>query len=570
MLQSNIEVRANIANIGKTRALLLALLSFVAVLALTTAKVHAAPDTCTWTGAVNNNWSNSGNWSGCDNGNTPQSNDTLSFPAGTPNVALTNNDTSLNYFKVTFSGTSANFEVTGIPIRIGGLPGGVDVTGTGNTVNLTAQVSIVGGRNHNNIAVTNTVNYNSALNYSIPFTSGVALYSLFMGGGTANINGGITGSIAPGGPGSGFKSSGNGTKVVINSASTVITDGVGAENDAILECRHISCFGDAANYIQMYSGKVNIYQAGTYPNPIRHTSSYFGRSAINAYDTVTLTGSSVITDGTAFTQQTSGKTLTLSGDMLLSGASITVSGIDNTAKVVLSGVVSASGSNRTVTVANSELVVSGNNTYTGATILNSGAILKGTGVVGATTANSGSRIAIGNSPGCMTFGSLTLTSGSNYDQDINDTTACSGYDKATVNGAVGLGGATLNIVQANGFAPYIGTVMTIIDGTSLTGTFAGLADGTTVSAGNVDYRINYYGSTGEVTLTVIGGSAARTAPVMPATSSSLVTPSNNSSVRSSLADTGSSTVAIAFASTGLLVLGVLLGFRQFRRSKLSI
>ncbi len=128
--------------------------------------------------------------------------------------------------------------------------------------------------------------------------------------------------------------------------------------------------------------------------------------------------------------------------------------------------------------------------------------LKGTGSVGAVKALSGGTIAVGTSPGCMTFASLTLSSGSNYSQEINTDTACSGYDQATVTGAVDLGGATLNISQLSGFDPVVGTVFTIIDGASLTGTFNGLTDGAVFKVGNTKYRINYTASA-DVTLTVL-------------------------------------------------------------------
>ncbi len=44
-------------------------------------KTAEAANTCTWTGAVNANWSNAGNWSGCG-GVAPQAADTVSFTSG--------------------------------------------------------------------------------------------------------------------------------------------------------------------------------------------------------------------------------------------------------------------------------------------------------------------------------------------------------------------------------------------------------------------------------------------------------------------------------------------------------
>jgi hypothetical protein len=75
------------------------------------------------------------------------------------------------------------------------------------------------------------------------------------------------------------------------------------------------------------------------------------------------------------------------------------------------------------------LVLNGTFTEAGTQVL-SGATLKGTGIVGNTSVNTGGTVSVGNSPGCMTFSSLTLTSGSTWQQEIAGSTACSGYDQA--------------------------------------------------------------------------------------------------------------------------------------------
>ena len=193
------------------------------------------------------------------------------------------------------------------------------------------------------------------------------------------------------------------------------------------------------------------------------------------------------------------------------------------------------------------LILNGAFTEAGTYVL-SGSTLKGTGSVGDVEVDTGGTVAIGNSPGCMTFGSLLLNAGSTWQQEMTGTTACSGYDRATVNGAVDLGGATLQVSQLAGFSPAQNLVFTIIDGTSLTGTFAGLANGAVFTASGVNYRINYYAS-GEVTLTVVSTAATATTPT------------------STLANTGSSTGVITALSLSIIALAA--GTFVFRRQALA-
>lgn len=219
-----------------------------------------------------------------------------------------------------------------------------------------------------------------------------------------------------------------------------------------------------------------------------------------------------------------------------------------TGTMTLSGEVetSAYGSNRP------ELVVSGGGTVvaTGTTFegvditVQSGSTLKGTSTVGAVSAQNGATVAVGTSPGCMTFSSLTLAAGSTYQQEITGATACSQYDRAVVNGAVDLGGATLQVNQLAGFTPAQNLVFTVIDGTSLTGTFAGLSNGAVFDVNGVKYRINY-NATGEVTLTVVNSAVTATTPT------------------STLANTGSPLLFIAASSAALIVgASVALGLRR--------
>lgn len=103
--------------------------------------------------------------------------------------------------------------------------------------------------------------------------------------------------------------------------------------------------------------------------------------------------------------------------------------------------------------------------------------------------------------GAVTAGAgLTLISGSTLVVDLNSATA---FDQSAVTGAVALNGATLTL--NSNFTPAAGTSFVIIanDGTdAVSGTFAGLPEGSTVTVGGTAFVVSYVGGDGnDVTLT---------------------------------------------------------------------
>ena len=145
-----------------------------------------------------------------------------------------------------------------------------------------------------------------------------------------------------------------------------------------------------------------------------------------------------------------------------------------------------------------------------------GNTLNGTGtIVGGVTAQSGSIIAPGNSPGILNTGNFDLVSGSTLEIEIGGTTAgntANDHDQVNVTGTVTLAG-TLDTVIFNAFVPTISDQFTIINNDladAVTGTFAGLAEGATVTddVGN-GYTISYVGGDGnDVVLTSTSVAAA--------------------------------------------------------------
>jgi len=174
-----------------------------------------------------------------------------------------------------------------------------------------------------------------------------------------------------------------------------------------------------------------------------------------------------------------------------------------------------------------KLVLSGINTYTGATtivegtlqvdgsIANSavtvqdGGTLGGNGSTGAVTVEYGATLApgAGASAGLLNTGALSLEAGATFAVELGGANAgVGGYDQIHVTGTVTLSGATLSTSLIGSFAPTSGTFEIIDnDGSSdaVVGTFAGLAEGATFALGGQTYKISYTGGDGnDVTLTV--------------------------------------------------------------------
>jgi len=195
-------------------------------------------------------------------------------------------------------------------------------------------------------------------------------------------------------------------------------------------------------------------------------------------------------------------------------------------------------------VSSGELILSADNTYTGATTNAGGSlyvngnqpqspvflvngILGGTGTV-ATIVSDGfhpkilSPGAVPLASGVVNCSNVTLDATTTFLVHLNAMNPGTGYDQLNVNGTVQLGNAALNVVL--GFDPAVGSAFTIInnDGSdAVVGTFSGLPDGAILALNGKPFQIRYVGGSGnDVVLTRISP-PARFESVTPLTNGQL-------------------------------------------------
>jgi autotransporter-associated beta strand protein len=241
------------------------------------------------------------------------------------------------------------------------------------------------------------------------------------------------------------------------------------------------------------SGSGTLFKTGPGTLTLAGANSYSGGTSVTG-GTIAIgnslafgTGDVALGDGTVLAFLTSG--LTLANNFRLGGADPTIdsgAGTDTMAGVI-------SGPAALTKIGAGTLILSGNNTYTGATVIaagtldvtgsiaasslttaNSGALLTGTGTVGNALIASGGAFLPGNgTPGSSmaVSGNLAFQSGALFLVQVNPATA----SFASVTGAATLGGATVSATFANG--SYIAKQYTILIGAAgVSGAFGSLVN----------------------------------------------------------------------------------------------
>lgn len=160
----------------------------------------------------------------------------------------------------------------------------------------------------------------------------------------------------------------------------------------------------------------------------------------------------------------------------------------------------------------------------------SSGVIGGSSTIGQISVYSGT-VSPGNSPGCLSVNGDVAFADQNgiYHEQLQNSAACTGYDRLTATGTIYLNDATLSLELLSGFSAGHGQVFTILQGDAVTGTFSGLADGDTVQVDSLPFIIHYTANT--VTLTYNGA----TIPAVTTADSSLAATGRNIAILLALA-----------------------------------
>lgn len=159
------------------------------------------------------------------------------------------------------------------------------------------------------------------------------------------------------------------------------------------------------------------------------------------------------------------------------------------------------------TVSVGTLLVNGSISTSSLTTVASGAIIGGSGTIGALTVSSGGFINPGNSPGILSTGNYVQAG--TYNAEINGLTPGTQHDQINVTGTVDItGGSLVAAFSGTGYAANDLIFILLNDSTdAITGTYSGYANGATVATHDgFSWNISYFANnTGVGTGTFTGG-----------------------------------------------------------------
>jgi autotransporter-associated beta strand protein len=421
--------------------------------------------------------------------------------------------------------TGANTYTGGTTISAGTLQLG-DASNTGKIVGAVVNNSVFNIVNADTTGITSITNngttgfFNGTSADSATITNNSVLEfvnSSTAGSATITTNSGGTTFIAVGANGGTARFILNGTGALDISALTTggtIAGSIEGNGNVFLGAHNLAVGGN--NLSTTFSGVIqdggvaggtggSLTKTGIGILTLTATNTYTGGTTISG-GTLQLAGAGTL-GGTTGTLGVSGGTLDLgtttqtTGALTLTGGAIQNGTLNSSAFGVQAGTISAAlaGAGDLTKTGTGTVVLSGINTYTGATTINGGVLevdgaitsssgvtvnaggtLTGTGLVDppvpapvATTINSGGTLAPGNgTPGTsMTIsGNLAFQSGAQYLVQLNPATA----SFANVTGTATLGGATVNALYANG--SYVAKQYTILTAGHVSGTFGSLVN----------------------------------------------------------------------------------------------
>ncbi|HEY3221027.1 MAG TPA: autotransporter-associated beta strand repeat-containing protein [Gemmatimonadales bacterium] len=487
--------------------------------------------TFTWTGAQNPNWSIGNNWAG---GVAPAGTgaENLVFPSGAANLLTSNNMNNASFNSITIKGSGYTLSSKAITIGAGGI---ADSSAAGsNTISLGLTFAATRSITVSNAASTLTISgvITGAGGVTKNGAGGLVLGGANTYTGATTFNAGTISiaadaalGAAPGAPTPGKIVFAGGTLRSTASFTLAANRGISLSGAGTISTDPATTL----TYGGIIAGAGSLTKTGTGTLLLSGVNSYSGATTVSG-GTLRIGVTNSIASTSAVTVA-AGATFDLGGFSDVIGS---LAGAGTVTSSVVSAVTLTAGGNNTTTAfsgliqngtgtvaltktGTGTLTLSGANSYSGTTTVSAGTLLVngaqptsavslnggtlgGTGTVGAiTSTGGGSSVSPGVAgPGTLNSGSVNWSSGApSFVVQLNGTTAGSGYDQLNVTGTVNLTGASLSGTM--GFTPPTGATFVLInnDGAdAIIGTFAGLAEGATVTFSGQVFKISYVGGSG--------------------------------------------------------------------------